>query len=179
MAYRAGGVAGYGAETDRELCLFVQVETAEALEQLEAIASVAGVDGVFIGPADLVASLGHVGEPDHPAVVAAVEDAIRRLRARGKPVGILTLNAAFTRRCVELGTAFTAVGVDLAWLARGADRLAEHFLDEDVRRAIGRWRRGADGAARMEPMAGFCGRMRRRTLKEGRPCRASCSVRLS
>ncbi len=126
-ATRFGRVRDYATQADRELCLLVQVETAEALAQLESIASVEGVDGVFIGPADLAASLGHVGEPGHPVVVAAVEDAIRRLRALRKPAGILTLDAAFARRCIELGTTFTAVGVDVALLAREADHLVRQF----------------------------------------------------
>lgn len=126
-ATRFGRVREYATEADRELCLLVQVETAEALAELEPIASVPGVDGVFIGPADLAASLGHVGEPGHPVVVAAVEEAIRRLRALGKPAGILTLDAAFARRCIDLGTTFTAVGVDVALLAREADHLARQF----------------------------------------------------
>jgi 4-hydroxy-2-oxoheptanedioate aldolase len=126
-AARFGRVKGYARRAAEELCLLVQVETVEALAQLEAIANVEGVDGVFIGPGDLAASLGHVGEPGHPKVVAAVEDAILRLKAIGKPSGILTLDKAFSRRCIELGATFTAVGMDLAILARGADSLAAEF----------------------------------------------------
>ncbi len=75
-ATRFGRVPGYARRAAEELCLLVQIETGEALDELEAIANVEGVDGVFIGPGDLAASLGHVGEPGHPEVVAAVEDAI-------------------------------------------------------------------------------------------------------
>src|SRR5690606_30704559 len=89
-ATRFGRVANYGKIAAEELCLLVQVETGEALEEIEAIAAVEGVDGIFIGPADLAASLGYVGEPGHPKVVEAVENAIRRIRAAGKPAGILT-----------------------------------------------------------------------------------------
>ena len=123
-ATRFGRLAGYARGAEEELCLIVQVETGEALEQLEAIADVEGVDGVFIGPGDLAASLGHVGEPGHPQVAAAVEDAIRRLAAMGKPSGLLTSDTAFARRCMELGARFTAVGVDVGILARGAESLA-------------------------------------------------------
>jgi 4-hydroxy-2-oxoheptanedioate aldolase len=94
---------------------------------LEAIAGVAGVDGVFIGPADLAAALGHAGELKHPEVQAAIEDAIRRLVACGKPPGILTGDETLARRYLELGCLFTAVGSDLALLARGADALAARF----------------------------------------------------
>ncbi|WP_406854941.1 4-hydroxy-2-oxoheptanedioate aldolase [Alsobacter sp. KACC 23698] len=122
-----GRIAGYARRAEEELCLLVQIETREALDRLEEIAGVDGVDGVFIGPADLAASLGHVGEAGHPEVVAAIEDAIRRIRACGKPAGILTPDNAFAQRCIELGAVFTAVGVDASMLARAAEALAKRF----------------------------------------------------
>jgi 4-hydroxy-2-oxoheptanedioate aldolase len=125
-ATRFGRVEGYMANAHRELCLLVQIETGEALERLEDIASVEGVDGVFIGPNDLAASLGHVGDMAHPKVVAAVEDAIGRLKALGKPSGIYTA-PDFARRCIALGATFTAVGGDIGVLARGVDALAARF----------------------------------------------------
>jgi 4-hydroxy-2-oxoheptanedioate aldolase len=126
-ATRFGRVPDYGRTAHTQLCLLVQIETRVALERLEDIASVEGVDGVFIGPADLAAGLGFVGQPDHPQVTAAVEDAIARLRAIGKPSGILTPNESFARRCIELGTMFTAVGIDAGLLARGSEALAKRF----------------------------------------------------
>src|SRR5436189_88270 len=81
-----------------EICLLVQVETRSALDQLEAIAAVEGVDGVFIGPADLSASLGHLGNAQHPDAQKAIEDAARRLTAMGKAAGILTGVEAEARR---------------------------------------------------------------------------------
>ncbi|MEI5665910.1 4-hydroxy-2-oxoheptanedioate aldolase [Bosea sp. CCNWLW174] len=126
-ATRFGRVAGYARKAAEELCLLVQVETGEALDRLEEIASVEGVDGVFIGPADLAASLGHAGEPGHPNVVAAVEDAIRRIRTIGKPAGILTPDTAFAQRCIEIGTHFTAVAIDVGILARGTEAVARQF----------------------------------------------------
>jgi 4-hydroxy-2-oxoheptanedioate aldolase len=122
-----GRVEGYAKRAAEELCLLVQVETQEALNAIEEIASVDGVDGIFVGPGDLAASLGHAGQLMHPTVVSAVEDAIRRIRASGKPAGILTGDNAFAARCIELGTLFTAVGVDAALLARGTERLAAQF----------------------------------------------------
>jgi 4-hydroxy-2-oxoheptanedioate aldolase len=119
-----GRVPDYLARAENELCLLVQIKTRAGLDALEAIAAVDGVDGLFVGPSDLAASLGHLGDPGHPEVVAAVEDAIARIRATGKPAGILTLDPAFARRCFALGTTFTAVGTDLALLARGAEALA-------------------------------------------------------
>ena len=122
-----GRVANYGNLADRELCLLVQIETQEALDNLEDIASIDGIDGVFIGPADLAASLGHVGEPGHPHVKALIEEAIIRITACGKPAGILTPDHEFAARCIELGTMFTAVGVDAAMLVKATEALSSKF----------------------------------------------------
>ena len=89
--------------------------------------AVDGVDGVFIGPADLAASLGHPGEPGHPKVVAAVESAIARIRKAGKAPGVLTVDETLARRYMAAGSLFTAVGVDAALLARQCDQLAQRF----------------------------------------------------
>jgi len=126
-ASRYGLVERYAARAEEELCLIVQVETKLALDRLEEIAGVEGVDGVFIGPSDLAASLGHPGNPGHADVVAAIEGAIGRLKRIGVPAGILALDKTFARRCIELGTAFTAVSVDLALLANAARALAREF----------------------------------------------------
>lgn len=126
-ASRFGRVEGYAKRAEQELCLLVQVETKSSLDAIEEIAAVDGVDGIFIGPGDLSASLGYPGELFHPEVITAIEDAIKRIRAAGKPAGILTYDIAFAQRCMELGTLFTAVGADLAILTRGVDRLAGEF----------------------------------------------------
>ncbi len=115
---------GYLAEAGDEVCLMVQVETARGLASLDAIASVDGVDGVFIGPADLSASMGHIGQPRHPEVVAAIEGAIARILACGKASGILLTEESEIRRVIALGARFVAVGVDVTVLARGAEALA-------------------------------------------------------
>jgi 4-hydroxy-2-oxoheptanedioate aldolase len=122
-----GRITDYVQTYADELCVLVQVETRQGLDNLEAIAGVDGVDGVFIGPADLAAALGHAGDLKHPQVQAAIEDAIRRLVAIGKPPGILTGDEQLARRYLELGCLFVAVGSDLALLARGADALAARF----------------------------------------------------
>jgi 4-hydroxy-2-oxoheptanedioate aldolase len=83
------------------------------------------VDGLFIGPADLAASMGHPGNPGHPEVRAAVLDAVRRIRAAGKPAGILSLDPDLLREAMAAGTLFTAVDVDQAILLRGARALAK------------------------------------------------------
>lgn len=122
-----GQVADYHRHADEELCLILQVETAEALTRIPEIAAIDGVDGLFIGPADLAASMGHPGNSGHPDVVAAIEGAIRAITATGKPAGILTPDPDFARRCMAWGTTFTAVGMDIALLAGSARALAAGF----------------------------------------------------
>lgn len=126
-ASRYGRVPGYLGKANAEICVLVQVETRPALDQIEAIAKVEGVDGVFIGPADLAASLGHLGNPAHPEVQAAIQDAAKRLKAVGKPAGILTPNEEEARRYIDWGYLFVAVGADIGLLARNADALAKKF----------------------------------------------------
>ncbi|WP_075219367.1 HpcH/HpaI aldolase family protein [Acuticoccus yangtzensis] len=115
-----GAVKGYAAAAREDICLLVQIETKSALDDLEAICAVDGVDGVFIGPADLAASLGYAHDPSHPDVKAAVADAIKRIVACGKPAGFLSLNDEWNREVDALGSLFTAVDVDMAILRNGA-----------------------------------------------------------
>lgn len=126
-ATRFGRVANYATLAEDELCLLVQVETVTALERLDDIAAVDGVDGVFIGPADLAASMGYVGQPGHPEVKKAVEDSIIRLTAMGKASGILTTDKEFAAKCISLGCTFTAVAIDAGLLARGAEEARKSF----------------------------------------------------
>lgn len=126
-ASRFGQVPDYMAHAEDELCLIVQIETGTAVDAIEEIAAVDGVDALFIGPADLAASLGHPGNQSHPEVTAAIEAAIRRIVATGKPAGILTVDQDFARRCIGWGTRFTAVGVDLWLLSAAARDLAASF----------------------------------------------------
>lgn len=124
---RYGRVKDYLKKANGEMCVLVQAETKAALDQLEAIARVDGIDGVFIGPSDLAASLGHIGDMQHPTVQKAIEDAGRRLKAVGKAAGILTLNEDEARRYIGWGYTFVAVGADVGLLARSADALAKTF----------------------------------------------------
>ncbi len=110
-----------------EVCLLVQAETAAALRNLAAICAVDGVDGVFIGPADLAASMGHRGRPGHPEVQAAIEQGIATIVASGKAAGILTADTALARRYLALGARFVAVGVDVSLLAQATRGLAQSF----------------------------------------------------
>ena len=105
----------------------MQVETQAALDNIEAICAVDGVDGVFIGPADLHASLGYTGETANPKVKPVIDEAIRRIRKAGKAPGILTPNEADARHWLECGAQFVAVGSDLGILARGSEALAAKF----------------------------------------------------
>jgi 4-hydroxy-2-oxoheptanedioate aldolase len=126
-AARWNRLSDYLQWANDQVCLLLQVETRSGLQNLDAIAATDGVDGVFIGPADLSAALGHPGNPGHPEVQQAVEGAIARVRAAGKAAGILTADEALARRYLELGCAFVAVGNDVSLLAKGADALAARF----------------------------------------------------
>lgn len=126
-ASRYGRVPGYLTKANEEICVLVQVETRQSLDAIEAIARVEGVDGVFIGPSDLAASLGHLGNPQHADVQAAMKDAVERLTKVGKPAGILTGNEDEARRYIDWGYLFVAVGSDVGLLAKSADTLAKKF----------------------------------------------------
>lgn len=126
-ATRFGRVKDYAKRAHEEICVLVQVETESALKNIEAICALDGIDGVFIGPADLHASLGHAGETANPKVKPMIDEAIRRIRKAGKAPGILTPNEADARHWLECGALFVAVGSDAGILARGADALAAKF----------------------------------------------------
>jgi 4-hydroxy-2-oxoheptanedioate aldolase len=95
------------------------------------------VDGVFIGPGDLSASLGYLGQPDHPDVQKAILDAVRRVKDCGKAPGILTGDETLANRYIEGGCLFTAVGADIGVLASGAERLAKKFKGQAASSASG------------------------------------------
>lgn len=125
-----GRVKDYAQNAHEDICLFVMIETREGLENLEAIARVDGVDGVFIGPADLHASMGHAGQTDHPDVKNAIDDALRRIAAAGKAPGVIAGAEADARRWIGAGARMVCVGSDIRLLARGADALARTFLGD-------------------------------------------------
>jgi 4-hydroxy-2-oxoheptanedioate aldolase len=148
MRYPPDGIRGFGAGSARvsrwnrvenyfqdagaQMCLLVQAETRTAMGNLEAIAAVEGVDGIFIGPADLSASLGHGGNAGHPEVQAVIEDGIRRIVAAGKAAGILTSNNEWAERYLGLGAAFVAVGTDVGILAKQTSALARRFKGDSA-----------------------------------------------
>lgn len=126
-AARWNGVKDYFAHANDEMCLLVQVESVAALAELDAIARVDGVDGVFIGPSDLAASMGYLGQPSHPKVNAAVADALARIAAAGKPAGIFSANPAEAAAYQAQGASFVLVGVDTLLLRNAAGALAARF----------------------------------------------------
>lgn len=126
-ASRFGGIADYVNKADAEVCLLVQVENRAGLSALDDILAVEGVDGVFIGPADLAADMGFRGRAEAPEVVAAIEDALGRIRAAGKGAGILATQDAQARHWIDKGANFVAVGIDVVVLANSLRALAARF----------------------------------------------------
>ena len=129
-AARWNQIPGYLKKANSEICLIVQVETVKALENLDAIAAVEGVDAVFIGPSDLSASMGYIGDAGHPKVVAAIEDGIARITAAGKAAGLLSMDPALSEHYIKQGATFVGVGVDTLLLANGAKQLIARFRGE-------------------------------------------------
>jgi 4-hydroxy-2-oxoheptanedioate aldolase len=130
LSHRAnayGRVAGYFGDAEEELCLLVQIETRTALAALDTIAAVDGVDGIFIGPSDLAADLGHLGDNRHPEVEGAIAQALARCQAAGRPAGILTSVEEDALRFLDMGFTFVAVGSDLGLLRRASEELCHRF----------------------------------------------------
>ncbi len=123
-AARFSVLKDYGTTADAQICLLIQVENRAGLAALDEILEVEGVDGVFIGPADLAADLGHLGDPDHPDVQDAIMDALSRISAAGKAPGILSMDDDMTGRAMEAGARFVAVGSDVSLLGQAARELA-------------------------------------------------------
>lgn len=126
-ATRFGRIKDYAKRAHEELCVLVQIETQLGLDNLEAIAAVEGVDGVFVGPGDLHASLGYPGETANPKVKPLIDEAIRRIRKAGKAPGILTAVEADAKHWLEIGALFVAVGADVGLLARESEKLLARF----------------------------------------------------
>jgi 4-hydroxy-2-oxoheptanedioate aldolase len=126
-ASRWNQIKDYLPRCDDEMCLFVQVESVNAMADLEAIAAVEGVDGVFFGPADLAASMGLLGQPADPKVQAAVLKGITTVKSAGKVAGTLTADRSLARRYLEQGALFVAVGADATLLVKAATELAAEF----------------------------------------------------
>lgn len=126
-------VAGYLDDADEHVSLFVQVETTDAVAAAGEIAAVDGIDGVFVGPSDLAASMGLLGQQTHPDVVAAVLRAFEAVRAAGKPVGVNAFDPATADAYLAAGAAFILVGADVTVLARESDALAARYVGDAAR----------------------------------------------
>jgi 4-hydroxy-2-oxoheptanedioate aldolase len=123
-ASRWNRVAGYLTGATETVSLLVQIESQAGLDALPDIAAVAGIDGIFLGPADLAASLGHLGEQTHPEVISAVEGAIKAITAAGKPAGVNAFPKDLADRYLAAGARFILVGADVTLLATGSEALA-------------------------------------------------------
>lgn len=119
----------YLLRANDEMCVLCQVESVTGMSHLDEILQVNGVDGVFIGPADLSASMGYAGNPAHPEVNQVIEEAITRIRAAGKAAGILHTNPVQAQRYIDLGALFVAVGVDVSLLKSAASQLLAVFRE--------------------------------------------------
>ena len=126
-ANQFGRVKDYLATAAERICVLVQIESRAGMDSIGAIADVDGIDGIFVGPSDLAASLGHLGNAAHPDVQAAIAVIHQRATAAGKPTGILTPVDSEIRHYIEMGFTFVAVGNDIALLARGAEALAAKY----------------------------------------------------
>lgn len=122
-----GRVQNYHRSAHLDTCVLVQIETRAALNEIEAIAAIEGVDGIFIGPSDLAADFGQLGNPKHPDVQAAIREAAKRIRVTGKAAGTLAGNVEDVDQLLSLGYNFTAAGSDVGILARGAEGVAARF----------------------------------------------------
>ncbi|MGD9294732.1 MAG: HpcH/HpaI aldolase/citrate lyase family protein [Roseobacter sp.] len=133
---RSGGFGqfdNYGPTADAQICLIVQVETKKGLDNLDDILAVEGVDGVFIGPADLSASLGYLGQTMHPDMQKTILAALKRISASGKAAGILTTDDGMIRSSLDAGARFVAVGMDIALLLDNAKATARRWTERENR----------------------------------------------
>lgn len=121
-------ITDYIHRANDEICFIAQAETVEAMDNLDAILKITEVDGVFIGPSDLAAGMGHPGEPGRAEVVDAVKGAIAKIVASGKPAGVLAVDAALAAQYQEQGATFVGVGTDASLLSKATQELARQFI---------------------------------------------------
>jgi 4-hydroxy-2-oxoheptanedioate aldolase len=126
-ANRFSRAKDYLIHADEQICLLIQIETEEALSEVDLIARIDGVDGLFVGPSDLAASLGHLGNPGHGVVQKAFDKVLGASQRAGKSAGILAPVEADAERYIENGFSFVAVGSDLGLLVNGCDALLRRF----------------------------------------------------
>ncbi len=134
--------ADYLTQANDEICIIVQIETLAGLQNLESIVNVEGVDAVFIGPSDLSAAMGYLGDPGHPDVIAAIENGFKVIQQAGKSAGVLAVTKELVETYIDAGAKFIGVGVDAALLANATRQLAKQFicdasLDSDEKESAG------------------------------------------
>ncbi len=117
-------ISDYLTTANAEICLILQIESRAGLAAIDDILAIKGIDGIFIGPSDLAADMGYLGQADHPKVKTAVLDALRRIRAAGLTAGVLTTDTSFIADCKAAGANFIAVGVDVTLYAKALRDLA-------------------------------------------------------
>jgi 2-dehydro-3-deoxyglucarate aldolase len=125
---RYGTVDDYFKGINEQICVLVQIESRKGLEAAAEITAVDGVDGVFVGPADLSAALGHLGDPNHPEAQAAIAHIFGIVKAAGKSSGILAPVEADARRYLDMGVGFIAVGSDLGVFRSGTQALRDRYM---------------------------------------------------
>jgi 4-hydroxy-2-oxoheptanedioate aldolase len=123
-ASKFSGIPDYLTTANAEICLILQVESRAGLAALDDILAVKGIDGVFIGPSDLAADMGHLGQPGHPDVKTAVLDALRRIRKAGLTAGVLSTDTDYINDCKAAGANFVGVGIDVTLYATAMRSLA-------------------------------------------------------
>lgn len=129
-AARWNGITDYFTHADQEICLIVQIESIAGIKNLAEIANVKGLDAIFIGPSDLAASMGYLGNPGHPDVKVAVSDAIQAITKAGKAAGVFSADVETAKEYEKMGASFMLVGVDVLLLRQAVKQLAEKFNNQ-------------------------------------------------
>ncbi|MFK7981902.1 MAG: HpcH/HpaI aldolase/citrate lyase family protein, partial [Saprospiraceae bacterium] len=146
MVYPPAGIRGVGTALARaaqwnrvndyfklandEMCCIGQIESIKAVENLDEILTVDGLDVCFLGPADLGATMGYLGQPSHPEVVKLVKECIRKIVKSGKAAGFLTGSKELIQVYSDAGATMCGVGLDSLILAKGTKSLAESYKSE-------------------------------------------------
>lgn len=126
-ASQFGAIGDYLDTANEQIFLMVQIESARGLAALDDILAIEGVDGIFIGPSDLAADLGHLGQPAHPLVLAAVTDALARIRSAGRCAGVLSSDPVYIEACTTAGANFIGVGIDVTLFAAAMRTLSASY----------------------------------------------------
>jgi len=127
-ASRFSAIPDYLTTANAQICLILQIESRAGLAALDRILEIEGIDCIFIGPSDLAADMGHLGNAGHPEVKSAVLDAIRKISASGKAAGVLALDDGFIQECLGAGARFVGVGIDVTALAFALRNLAKKWV---------------------------------------------------